>query len=74
MSALPALEGGVPVRDRYLPYGQQWINDDDVQAVVDVLRSDWLTTGPTVDAFEERFAAYVDSWFAVAVSNGTARP
>lgn len=71
MSAIPALEGGIPVRDRYLPYGRQWIDEDDVQAVTDVLRSDWLTTGPTVEAFEERFAAYVDAWFAVAVSNGT---
>ena len=72
MNALPALEGGISVRDRCLPYGQQWINDDDVQAVIEVLRSDWLTTGPTVEAFEERFADWVDAWFAVAVSNGTA--
>jgi len=69
---LPAIKGGRPVRDHFLPYGQQWISADDVQAVAEVLRSDWLTTGPTVEAFEERFAACVDSWFCVAVSNGTA--
>lgn len=55
-----------------LPYARQWIDDDDVEAVVEVLRSDWLTTGPAVDRFEERFAETVGARHAVAVSHGTA--
>jgi perosamine synthetase len=55
-----------------IPYGKQSIDEDDIAAVVDVLRSDWLTTGPKVDEFERAFAEYVGSREAVAVSNGTA--
>lgn len=67
-----ALRGGPPVRDRMLPYGHQAISEDDVACVVDVLRSDWLTGGPAVTAFEEAFATAVGAKHAVAVSNGTA--
>jgi perosamine synthetase len=67
-----ALDGGSPVRPRMLPYGRQSVDAADVQAVVDVLQSDWLTTGPRVAAFEEAFAARVGARHAVAVSNGTA--
>ena len=67
-----AIEGGVPVRTQMLPYGHQWIGDDDVEAVIQVLRSDWLTTGPNVARFEEAFAVQVGAKYAVAVSNGTA--
>jgi perosamine synthetase len=67
-----AVEGGPPVRDTLLPYGRQTIDDDDVAAVVDVLRSDWLTTGPKVAEFEEAFAAKVGAAHAVAFSSGTA--
>lgn len=56
----------------YLPYGKQTIGDDDIQAVIDVLRSDWLTTGPTVQQFEKLFAEYIGIKEAVAVCNGTA--
>ena len=59
-------------RKPMIPYGHQWIDDDDIQAVVDVLRSDWLTTGPYVDEFEQEFAEAVDAKYAVSVSNGTA--
>lgn len=59
-------------RDTMLPYGRQFIDEDDIQAVVDVLRSDWLTTGPKVDEFESAFAAFTGTAHAVAVSNGTA--
>ena len=52
-----AIHGGPPVRRTLLPYGRQSIDEDDIQAVVDVLRSDWLTTGPKVGEFEEAFAA-----------------
>jgi perosamine synthetase len=55
-----------------LPYGRQSIDDDDVQAVADALRSPWLTTGPKVAEFERAFAAFVGAREAVAVSNGTA--
>jgi perosamine synthetase len=67
-----AIEGGAPVRKTLLPYGHQSIGDDDIAAVVAVLRSDWLTTGPTVGEFEEAFAARVGAKFAVAFSSGTA--
>jgi perosamine synthetase len=55
-----------------IPYGRQWIDEDDIQAVVEVLRSDWLTTGPNVESFEKAFKEQVSAKYAVAVSNGTA--
>lgn len=61
-----------PVRESYLPYGKQWIDDMDIQAVIDVLKSDFLTTGPAVKKFEESFANYVGAKYAVSFSNGTA--
>lgn len=61
-----------PVRSQLLPYGRQTIDDDDIAAVVEVLRSDWLTTGPKVDEFERAFAAFTGVKHAVVVSNGTA--
>lgn len=67
-----AIEGGTPVRSKLLPYGQQWIDDDDIAAVVEVLRSDWLTTGPKVEEFESAFAAATDAQYAVSFSSGTA--
>ncbi|MFZ0438047.1 MAG: UDP-4-amino-4,6-dideoxy-N-acetyl-beta-L-altrosamine transaminase [Candidatus Sulfotelmatobacter sp.] len=62
----------MPVRKTLLPYGRQSIGEDDIQAVVDVLRSDWLTTGPKVAEFEESFAAWVGAKHAVSFSSGTA--
>ena len=55
-----------------IPYGRQWIDEDDVDAVVEALRSDWLTTGPAVDAFESDLATVCGCAYAVAVSSGTA--
>ena len=55
-----------------LPYGRQWIDDEDIAAVVAVLRSDWLMTGPNVEEFESAFAARTGAAEAVAVSSGTA--
>ena len=55
-----------------IPYGRQTIEDDDVAAVVEVLRGDWLTQGPNVRAFEEACAAACDVPHAVAFSSGTA--
>jgi perosamine synthetase len=69
---LLALDGGTPVRKTLLPYGRQSIGEDDIQAVVDVLHSDWLTTGPKVGEFEEAFAAWVGAKHAVSFSSGTA--
>jgi perosamine synthetase len=67
-----ALHGGQPVRPTLLPYGHQSVDDADIQAVVEVLRSDWLTTGPKVVEFEEAFAARVLARHAVSFSSGTA--
>ncbi len=55
-----------------LPYGRQWVQDDDIDGVVEVLRSDWLTTGPKVEEFEGAFAECAGTGEAVAVSSGTA--
>jgi len=66
-----AIEGGSPVRSKPLPYARQSLNEEDVHAVVGVLRSDWLTTGPAVEEFEQAFAVTVGARHAVAVSNGT---
>ena len=56
----------------YIPYGRQSIDEDDIQAVVETLRSDFLTTGPKVHEFEQCVADYVGAKYAVAISNGTA--
>lgn len=55
-----------------IPYGKQSIDEEDIRAVVEVLRSDWLTTGPKVAEFEESFARSVGASHAVAVTSGTA--
>ena len=55
-----------------IPYGRQHITQEDIDAVVDALKSDYLTQGPKIKEFEEAFAQYVGSQYAVAVSNGTA--
>src|SRR3954466_1632961 len=55
-----------------LPYGRQTIEDDDISAVVEALKADFLTTGPTVEAFETAFAERVGARHAVACANGTA--
>ncbi|MCI8993634.1 MAG: UDP-4-amino-4,6-dideoxy-N-acetyl-beta-L-altrosamine transaminase [Eubacterium sp.] len=55
-----------------IPYGHQTIDEKDIQAVVDVLRSDYLTTGPAVEIFEKKVAEYVGAKYAVAVNSGTA--
>jgi len=67
-----AIHGGVPVRSSLLPYGRQHIDDEDIEQVVAVLRSDWLTTGPKVAEFEQAFAQFCGANQAVAVNSGTA--
>lgn len=60
------------MRETFLPYGRQWLDQDDIQAVAEVLRSDYLTTGPKIAEFEKAFAQYVGAKHAVAIANGTA--
>lgn len=55
-----------------IPYGKHHIDEDDIQAVVDILRSGFLTQGPAVEIFEKAVAEYVGAKYAVAVSSGTA--
>jgi perosamine synthetase len=55
-----------------IPYGRQWIDEADIRAVVDVLRSDWITTGPKVSEFEHAVMDFVGAEHAVAVNSGTA--
>lgn len=57
---------------RFLPYARHWVDTQDIEAVLEVLSSDWLTTGPMVGRFEEAVAAFVGAREAVAVSSGTA--
>lgn len=56
----------------FIPYGRQTIGEDDIESIVEVLKSDFLTTGPKVKEFEEKIASYCGSKYCVAVSNGTA--
>jgi perosamine synthetase len=69
---LLAIHGGTPVREKLLPYGRQSLDNADIEAVVEVLKSDWLTTGPKVGEFEERFAAWLGAKHAISFSSGTA--
>lgn len=55
-----------------IPYGHQHITDEDIQAVIETLKSDYLTQGPKIIEFEQAFARYVGAKYAVAVSNATA--
>lgn len=55
-----------------IPYGRQYIDEEDIQGVIDVLKSDYLTTGPAVKIFEKVVADYVGAKYAVAIANGTA--
>jgi len=67
-----AIHGGKPVREKLLPYGRQSLDDSDICAVIEVLKSDWLTTGPKIGEFEERFASWVGARHAISFSSGTA--
>ncbi|HPT91495.1 MAG TPA: UDP-4-amino-4,6-dideoxy-N-acetyl-beta-L-altrosamine transaminase [Acetivibrio sp.] len=57
---------------KFIPYGRQWIDEDDINAVIEVLKGDYLTTGPKIREFEEKLAQYTGAKYAVAISNGTA--
>ena len=60
-----AIEGGTPVRKELLPYGKQFVEQKDINAVIKVLESDWLTTGPTVMEFEKQFAEQVGTAYTL---------
>ncbi len=72
MRGLPAICGGEPVRQEFLPYARQSVDESDIAAVGEVLRSPFLTTGPKIQEFEQKFADYVEAKYAVAVASGTA--
>lgn len=67
-----AILGGAPVREKYLSYGRQYIDDSDIQAVASVLTSDFLTCGPKIPELESALCEIGGSKYAVAVANGTA--
>ncbi len=68
----PAISGGEPIREHFLPYGRQWLDNDDIKVVKEVLEGDYLTTGPAIERFEKEIAEYTGAGYAVAFANGTA--
>ena len=67
-----AILGGKPTREEFIPYGKQYIDEDDIRAVNEVLRSPYLTTGPKVEEFENKLCELTGAKYAVVISNGTA--
>ena len=67
-----SIKGGYPVRGGKIYYGRQWIDEEDIKAVAEVLRSDFITCGPKVDEMERTLEKYTGAKYAVAVCNGTA--
>ena len=68
----PAICGGKPVRDKKIYYGHQYIDEDDIQAVVEVLRSESITCGPKIQELEDKLCRITGAKYAVVCSNGTA--
>ena len=69
-----AMHGGAPASKRMLGYGRQTIDEDDVAAVTEVLRSNFLTCGPAIERFEKAVAEAAGARYVTAVANGTAPP
>lgn len=67
-----AIDGGTPVRNEKIYYGRQWVTEEDISAVAEVLRGPLITCGPKVADVERRLAEYTTAEYAVVVSNGTA--
>ncbi len=67
----PAIEGGTPVRTEPLPYATQWIGEEEIAAVVETLKSVWITTGPRTAEFQDAFAGYVGAKYAVGLNSCT---
>lgn len=59
------------MRKTFLPYALHWIDDEDIEEVVKVLKSDWITTGPKIKEFEDSVCEYVDCKYGIAVNSGT---
>lgn len=68
----PAICGGTPIRDTKIFYGHQYIDDADIQAVVEVMKSDYLTCGPKIQELEQKLCKITGAKYAVVCSNGTA--
>lgn len=68
----PAIEGGKPVRETPVYYGHQYIDEADIRAVVEVMKSDYLTCGPKIEELEEKLCRLTGAKYAVACANGTA--
>ena len=68
----PAIEGGTPIRKKFLPYGTQSFDQKEIDEIIDTLKSDWVTTGPKMRLFEDKFKDHVGSKYAIAVNSGTA--
>lgn len=66
-----AINGGTPVREEKIYYGRQWIDEEDISSVADVLRSDFITCGPKVTQLEEELCALTGAKYCVAVNSGT---
>ena len=66
-----AIKGGYPVRGGKIFYGRQWVDDDDIEAVKKVLKSDYITSGPRVEELERTLCEYTGAKYAVAVNSGT---
>ncbi|GAG92164.1 unnamed protein product, partial [marine sediment metagenome] len=57
---------------RIIPYGHQWVDENDIREIIKVLKSDWLTQGPKIKEFEDALCKYTGAKYGVAVSSGTA--
>jgi dTDP-4-amino-4,6-dideoxygalactose transaminase len=68
----PAIEGGNPVRERFLLFSQPKISEDEIEEVVSVLRSGWLTMGPKTERFEDEFRRYIGTRHALSLNSCTA--
>ncbi|KNZ42657.1 UDP-4-amino-4,6-dideoxy-N-acetyl-beta-L-altrosamine transaminase [Acetobacterium bakii] len=66
-----AFKGGTPARDIFIPYGKQYIDEHDIEAVTKVLKSPYLTTGPKVEEFEKKLCGITGAKYAIALSSGT---
>ncbi|HCW92468.1 MAG TPA: UDP-4-amino-4,6-dideoxy-N-acetyl-beta-L-altrosamine transaminase [Flexistipes sinusarabici] len=72
MKRIPAIEGGNPVRDNFLVFGQPDIGNDELEEVIDTIKSKWIGTGPKTHKFQEQFRKYIGSEFSHATSSCTA--
>ncbi|KAA0258996.1 DegT/DnrJ/EryC1/StrS family aminotransferase [Deferribacter autotrophicus] len=72
MKSKPAIEGGKPVRDSFLVFGQPDISDDELNEVIDTIRSKWIGTGPKTHKFQEEFRKYIGAKYAHATNSCTA--